>query len=53
MDEDEEQEGDEFDYLAYSQDRALFFWGDALVLGIVERDDLPKSLLEKVKIVEY
>lgn len=53
VEENEEQEEDEFDYLGYAQDRAMFFWGDALQLGIVERDDLPASLLEKIKVVEY
>lgn len=50
--EDDEEEV-EFDYLGYSQDRAMFFWGDLLQLGIVQREDLPEELLEKVKIVEY
>lgn len=38
--EEEEEDNDddgEFDYLAYAQDRAIFFWGDALQLGIVKR----------------
>ena len=52
-DEDDEKEGEEFDYLAYAQERAMFFWGDVLQLGIVKREDLPAGLLEKVKIVEY
>ena len=49
------EEGDEqhFDYLGYAQERALFFWGDVLQLGIVTRDQLPKELLEKIKIVEH
>ena len=49
---DEEAE-DEFDYLGYAQERAMFFWGDVLQLGLVKREELPKDLLEKVKIVEY
>ena len=44
---------DEFDYLGYAQERAMFFWGDVLQLGLVKREELPESLLEKVKIVEY
>lgn len=52
-DEDGEGEGEEFDYLAYAQERAMFFWGDVLQLGIVKREDLPAGLLEKVKIVDY
>ena len=50
--EDEEEEED-FDYLGYAQERAMLFWGDVLQLGIVKREDLPKELLEKVKVVEY
>lgn len=54
QEEEEESDDDgEFDYLAYAQDRAMFFWADALQLGIVKREDLPTPLLERVKIVEY
>lgn len=55
-DEEEEKDNDddgEFDYLAYAQDRAVFFWGDALQLGIVKREDLPSPLLERIKIMDY
>ena len=47
------EEEEEFDYLAYAQERAMFFWGDVLQLGIVKREDLPEELLRKVKVVEY
>ena len=47
------EEEEEFDYLGYAQERAMFFWGDVLQLGLVKREELPESLLEKVKIVEY
>lgn len=50
---EEGDEEDEFDYLGYAQERAMFFWGDVLQLGIVKREDLPEDLLNKVKIVEY
>ena len=53
---DENESEDEeagFDYLGYAQDRAMFFWGDVLQLGLVQRDNLPPALLEKVKFVEY
>lgn len=50
---DEEKDEDEFDYLAYARERAMFFWGDVLQLGIVQREDLPVELLENVKTVEY
>lgn len=50
----EEEEGvDEFDYLSYSQDRALFFWGDCVQLGLVKREDLPEPLRSRIRIVEY
>ena len=52
QDNDEEAE-EEFDYLSYAQERAMFFWGDVLSLGIVRKEDLPAELLGKVKIVGY
>ncbi|POR38394.1 Putative choline kinase, partial [Tolypocladium paradoxum] len=44
---------DEFDYLSYAQDRALFFWGDVVQMGLVKAEELPESLRARVKIVEY
>ncbi|MBE7179815.1 MAG: hypothetical protein INR71_01175 [Terriglobus roseus] len=49
----EELETDEFDYLAYAHERALFFWGDALQMGVVKEEDLPGTLRGRVKLVEY
>jgi choline kinase len=48
-------EDDEFDYLAYAQDRALFFWADLLSMGLIREDELPEELLGRVKarIVNY
>lgn len=48
-------ESDEFDYLAYSQDRALFFWADVLALGVVKEEDLPAGLVEcaKSRMIHY
>ena len=43
----------EFDYLAYAQDRALFFWGDMLELGLVQEAELPTSVTGKAKRVAY
>ncbi len=56
--EQQEEEGEHkdeagFDYLGYAQERALFFWGDVLGLGIVDKNDLPPELLAKVKTVNY
>ena len=44
---------EEFDYLGYAQDRAWFFWGDAVKLGIVKAEDLPEVVQKKMKTVEY
>lgn len=56
--EEANEEGDveddkEFDYLAYAQDRAMFFWGDILALGLMKKEDLPREVLEKIKVVPY
>ncbi|KAH0370213.1 kinase-like protein, partial [Aureobasidium melanogenum] len=50
--EDDEQAEEEFDYLAYARDRAMFFWGDALSLGIVKEEELPEDVRRSVKTVE-
>lgn len=49
----EEEEVEEFDYLAYSQDRAMLFWGDCLQMGVVKKEDLPESLIKQIKWVKY
>lgn len=46
---DIDEADDEFDYLAYAQDRALFFWADVLTMGLVREDELPAELLPQVK----
>ncbi|KAK8877207.1 kinase-like domain-containing protein [Apiospora arundinis] len=51
--EEEEGQGDEFDYLGYAQDRAYFFWGDCVQMGIVKLEDLPENLRGKIKSVDY
>ncbi|KUJ23600.1 kinase-like protein [Mollisia scopiformis] len=48
-----EDEEDEFDYLAYAQDRAMFFWGDVVGLGLVGKEELPERLREGLKVVGY
>jgi choline kinase len=50
--EGEPEEEEDFDYLAYSQDRARFFWGDMVGLGFLKREDLPEELRGRIKIVE-
>lgn len=53
-DADEHQaEDEEFDYLGYTQERALFFWGDAIKMGIVRAEELPEEVRSRVKTVEY
>lgn len=48
-----EGEEEEFDYLAYAQDRAMFFWGDVVGLGLVKKEELPEKLVNRLKIVDY
>jgi choline kinase len=50
---DGEEEKEEFDYLAYAQDRAMFFWGDMVDLGLVRKEELPEELVKRLKVVEY
>jgi choline kinase len=47
------QEDEEFDYLAYSQDRAMFVWGDAILLGLIKAEELPEELVKRVKLVDF
>lgn len=49
----EETEEEDFDYLAYAQERAMFFWGDCILNGIVKESDLPQDLLPHIKYVKY
>lgn len=46
-----EEEQEEFDYLGYAQHRAMFFWGDAIQLGLVNAEDLPEEMRSKIKTV--
>jgi choline kinase len=48
---DGEEEKEEFDYLAYAQDRAIFFWGDMVALGLVKKEELPEELVRRLKVV--
>lgn len=52
-DQDPQAEDEEFDYLGYAQERAMFVWGDAIRLGIVTKEELPEGIWERIKIVEY
>lgn len=42
-------EEDGFDYLAYAQDRAMFFWSDLLALNLVNADELPAPMVEHLR----
>lgn len=48
-----EDDEDEFDYLAYAQDRAMFFWGDVVGLGLVRKEELPEEVVKRLKVVGY
>ncbi|KAH9888614.1 protein kinase-like domain-containing protein [Xylariomycetidae sp. FL2044] len=51
-----EEEGvdpDAFDYLGYAQDRAMFFWGDCVVLGLVKEEELPEAVRSRLKKLPY
>lgn len=50
---EEDMEADEFDYLSYAQERAMFFWGDIVGLGLVKAEELPETLRANLKLVEY
>jgi choline kinase len=49
---EEGDNGDEFDYLAYTFERAMFFWGDAVELGLVKLEDLPADVQDNIKLVD-
>ncbi|KAK2593934.1 hypothetical protein QQS21_008341 [Conoideocrella luteorostrata] len=44
---------DEFNYLSYAQDRAMFFWGDCIKMGLAKREDLPEKLRMQLKVLDY
>ena len=48
-----DEDDGEFDYLSYAHERAMFFWGDIVRLGIVTEAQLPPDLLSKMKTVDY
>ncbi|GAP93205.1 putative protein SCO1 [Rosellinia necatrix] len=51
--EEEDGESADFDYLRYSQERAMFFWGDCVNLGFVKLEDLPETLRKNIKSVPH
>lgn len=48
-----EEGEEEFDYITYAQERAMFFWGDCVDLGIAKKEDLPENLRERIKVIGY
>jgi choline kinase len=48
-----EEEGEEFDYLGYAQERAMFFWGDCVLMGLVKEEELPEGVRGRLKFVKY
>lgn len=46
---DKDDDEDEFDYLGYAQQRALMFWGDMLMLGLVKHEDADEFVLRNAK----
>jgi choline kinase len=51
--EEEQGDADEFDYLGYAQERAFFFWGDCVLMGLVKLEDFPEEVQSKLKFVDY
>lgn len=49
----EEEQEDGFDYLAYSRERAAFFWGDIISLGIMPAEELPEAVVQEARILDY
>ncbi|KAI0105649.1 kinase-like domain-containing protein [Nemania sp. FL0031] len=49
-----EEEGDDqgFDYLRYAQERAMFFWGDCVTLGLAKLEDLPETVRNNIKFTQ-
>ena len=49
----EQPAAEEFDYLGYAHERAMFVLGDCIEMGILTWDNLDESVRQKVKIVTY
>ncbi|TLS21677.1 uncharacterized protein PpBr36_09417 [Pyricularia pennisetigena] len=53
LNEEDAAAADEFDYLGYSRERAMFFLGDCVLMGLIKLEDLPEATRDKVKFVDY
>jgi choline kinase len=51
--EETEDDEDGFDYLSYSHERAMFFWGDVIAMGIMSKEELPEEVLRIARVLEY
>ena len=51
---DSEAEAEEaFDYLGYARERAMFFWGDCVAMGLITAEELPEDVRANLKIIDY
>ncbi|KAK3694797.1 kinase-like domain-containing protein [Podospora appendiculata] len=51
--EEEADTDDVFDYLGYAQERALFFLGDCVLMGLAKAEELPAEVRSKLKLVSH
>jgi choline kinase len=52
-DDDGEEEEEDFDYLSYAQERAYFFLGDCVRMGLVKAEELGEEVRARIKLVDY
>ena len=52
-DSEPEVEEEAFDYLGYARERAMFFWGDCVAMGLIDAEELPEDVRANLKIVKY
>ncbi|KAK7750412.1 hypothetical protein SLS62_007600 [Diatrype stigma] len=51
--EEEGEDAEVFDYLGYAHERAMFFWGDCVMMGLIKKEDLPEAMRDKLKMIDY
>ncbi|KAJ0362683.1 hypothetical protein COL154_006128 [Colletotrichum chrysophilum] len=49
----EAEAGDEYDYLSYAQERAFFFLGDCVLMGIIKKEEFPEDVQARLKVVDF
>jgi choline kinase len=52
-DDGEEEEEEDFDYLSYAQDRAYFFLGDCVRMGLIKAEELGEETRARIKLGDY